>query len=708
MSISVVVTIDGNPISVPEDVFLSSLDLDFDGGIDTATIQVVGGDPRPKPDPYAWKEVTVTIDGALVFKGDSGSAHPQHTELGYVYSYQCLGLRNRADFVPHTDSITGTDLSVYNLSYIDDPEAWLASRAGRTVGQIIEDVLTMDDNASRLDAWGIGAYTSLAPATLPSSTLADLATLDCIPPYPIHVSGDKVLNAVENVLRSIYPNLVMRVMPDGVIRFANSRQYSVLTLTLGGDDLIEPTEIARDWSNSFSRVIVRGQPITEAKVVRLADGSLLEDFAWGSYTTNSAAKAAWTPAKYSSPDENQDSGSCTCGSTTSCTVTSSSSTTTWPANFLDQTSTGRKAVIHLEYTSGTGLTQRISRRVTANTALSAGGTSTLTLDWPLPITSYDKYWIYCQGSPSGEVWRKYKVANTDDAQSLVASFPYNQPFALASNQITNVRAPAASIAWSSSGSPPYSEVVVGVTVDPSDGTLLFGKPTCLVWGSPSRIEPPDDIRAIIAVAVGRLTVTVPADISSVAQYEGTFYEEECGSSPTRAKTLYVTVASWRDPINQSQMEAYAQTILDSIKDTVCSGSVVYHDLYTPALEFGKAVAINGNGFTTGWESFNSDPTYYGLPIRSVSVQWSMQGGVTTTLNCSNHWGQFEPSLFLPPDRQWQPFGAEMGEEAQQTYMPYSQQYGQYGLHGVPVAPGDTPAPQLPGDVSGIANPNNLL
>ena len=87
-----------------------------------------------------------------------------------VQTYQCHGLESRANRFPHTDSNTGVDSSAYNLALDNQQSDYIAARAGRTVGEILADVLTMDANAAALDAAGIGAYTSLSPPTLPATT----------------------------------------------------------------------------------------------------------------------------------------------------------------------------------------------------------------------------------------------------------------------------------------------------------------------------------------------------------------------------------------------------------------------------------------------------------------------------------------------------------------------------------------------------------
>ncbi|MHC5536642.1 hypothetical protein ACYOEI_00025 [Singulisphaera rosea] len=656
-----VVTIDGEVVST-DTIEILPLELNKQyGGIDTFTFVVRGTNgPLPKPDPYLWKTVTVTINSTLYFSGDIVSAHPQFGDLGYSYTYQCLGLRNRGDFMPHTDSNSLTDVSWYNVDPTQDPVNYIPSRAGRNLGAIIADVLTMPTNAANLTAWGLGAYVSLSPPTLPFSTLFDLSQLTVIPPYPVCVQGEKLLAAIETVLTQTYPTWILNVEPSGELRFRNTRAFESVTLTLDSD-LIDPSEIARETAESFSRVVVRGQPQIEPKLVSLQSGNLVEDFAWGPYTTSNAAKTAWQISDFTQPGDGVDSGTCTCPGTLSVIVTSNSPTTFWDGDFWDQTSNGRQGVIQLAYSAGAGLTQYVSRRIVSNSPLAPGGNSTLNLDYPLPLTSYNSYVIYGQASPANQVWRKYKVANEADGTAMQNAFMYPVPFVTSTSSATLVSSPTAAISYSVSGSPPYTQEPINFTQDPETGTILFYKPTCLVFGGGATITPASDLQVLLAVATGSLTaVAPPNDGSGDPTYEGTFFTDECGSSASRAKTLTVMVDEWKDPANFANMVNYAQALLDSVKDTVCSGSIVYHGLYEPGLSFGLGICLDGNGFTTGWESFSSDEDFPGLPVRSATLHWETSGGSqhTTTLECHNHWAQFSPTLFLRPSRQYVELGGE--------------------------------------------------
>ena len=78
--------------------------------------------------------------------------------VGWIREYRALGLRNRADWIPVTDSNTLSDTASFNLP-VSDPTCILA-RTGRTMGQCVLDLLSMPGNITALTAAGIGAFSS--------------------------------------------------------------------------------------------------------------------------------------------------------------------------------------------------------------------------------------------------------------------------------------------------------------------------------------------------------------------------------------------------------------------------------------------------------------------------------------------------------------------------------------------------------------------
>jgi hypothetical protein len=621
------------------------------GAYCTLTLQKRGWALPGLPDPWLGKAIVLSIDtgsGPVVyFKGDISDADPTYADIGWITTYQCLDLKRRCDLVPMTDSNTLTDTAAFNLTP-EDPVA-LATRQGRSIGQILTSVLTMTDNASALNAQGVGAYVSLSPPTLPASTIADLATLTIIPPSGVYVQGERLFQAIESFMRFWAPNYVTWIEPNtGAIRFLDKRTFTNHTLTMG-TDLIEPTPLRRSVAPCYQAVVVRGQPVAEAQMVDTLNGGLTEDFAWGALT-NSAAKAAWSPATYQLDQQAKSVGTCTCPDTLHVVVDPTDPAQAWIADFWDQTSTGHQGTIFLYSTIATGVQQQTSRRIVANAALTAGGTASIQVDLPLPVTNYDHFSIYGISNGSGLVYRKYKITSTAVGAALARQFTYPANWVgTGGNVAQSTSFPMGSVCFSASGSPPFSEWPSWFTVDPANANIIFAVPTYITCGN----HVPSDVRALLAVNTGHLHAIAPIG----GGFAGTSNTVEGLSS-----TLTVTVGQWRDPINQSAMEAFAADILDSVKDTIVEGSVLFHGLYLLGLTPGIGLSVTGNGYTTGWESLN-------LSVTECEVTWE-QGQPsqhTTVLTCSNRRAHLSSAAFMKPDRPiggsiipsehgWNPFG----------------------------------------------------
>lgn len=309
-------------------------------------------------------------------------------------------------------------------------------------------------------------------------------------------------------------------------------------------------------------------------------------------------------------------------------------------------------------TAGGLITQSISRRVVSNTALTAGGTSILTLDQAVPITTYDTFQIYGSAYGGNIVWRRYKPANAAIAAKMSLTFTYGVSFQNDSGTAGEVTTtPLAEIGWSSSGSPPYTTVSAPFLQDPDSGTLLFYAPTSLVFGGGTTTTPASEIKVLLAINQSNLYAFAPS-----SGFEGTMFSVDLASNASRAKTQVIYVGDWRDPGNQSNMNDYAQDLLDSIKDTVVEGSITYYDLYEPALTIGTAATVTGDTFTTGYETCTSFTGHPGCPVLGVDLEWTNEGASTfvTTMQCSNRRAHYSDSQFLKPERQYVPLGFSNG------------------------------------------------
>lgn len=619
--------IDGIEVSLAEyDVWPSRLNLRLEG-ISTLTLTRKGG-PTIKPEgSLVGKSVQLLNDGTPIFTGDIVDLDHQWTNMGWQKLYQCRCLRNRADREPFTDSNTLTDVAFWNLS--DGDPLYLSSRAGKNVGEILKDALTMPQNAAALNAMGIGGYTSMSPPTLPSQTLADLALLTTINPKPAQISGGKLFSSLQSYLGGVAPNHVIRIDASGVIRVLDMRDVTENVLTLGVDP-VSPTPLKRSIADCYQRVLVRGMPIAEPQLLSLSNGMLAEDWAWGDYATSEEATAAWTKDDFERDSVSRSTGTCTFGDTVTAVLTSEDPVQSWPVDAWDQSN--RLGSIMFSSTVVTGVTSNIFKKIVSNTALAAGGTSDVTLDSALPSTDYDHYAIYGASSGASFVYRRYKITDPAVAAALARKYSYPFVWVLDAGGAGTVESfPVASVLWSQDGNPPYQEQSMPFIVDTETSHIIFYKPTYMQAGD----NVPSDVRFFAAVNTGELTAVAPS-----SGFEGTSHTIEGLSN-----TLTITSRDWIDPINTTHMTAYAQDILDSVKNTMVDGTIVYNGLYTPALNFGGGVSITGDGYLTGWEGLN-------LPITDVEVLFNSGApwAHTTTMALSNRRATLTSGDFLRPSR----------------------------------------------------------
>lgn len=661
-------TINGAAINlVATNTTLDRCTLYKKGGIPELHFTRIVGALAALPDPWSGKPVTLqlgAVGAANVFSGDVVGYIDRYLDgIGWVREYRAMGLLQRAAYIPLTDSETLTGISVWDLPG-DDPN-FIGSRDGQSVGQIVTAILTMTVNASTLNAAGIGNYTSTSPYVLPSVTTTDLNALTVIPPGQIRLSGDRILQALESFVQTYHPNQWLHVDPAGNIRFFDMRSATNNTLTLGADPRIGMPELTRDYSDSYSQVEVRGNTLVQAVTLQtqpwpgstLTDGGLQEDFAWGSYT-NAQAKANWVPADWSQPNQYGapfDQGTCTCPDTSHITVTSSNHNMTWAANQLAQGAGEDLCVVNVIADVLAGNIQQIYQaRVIANTALTAGGTSTLTLDTPLPATTYNAYQLYGLAQGANVVGRRYLVTNPAIGSAMLNYFPW--PFAYKNSQGTAAAltsTPIGAVMWPAFGtSPPYNVGWDPISIDPTNGLIYFSKPTQVVSGGLNTpVTWPANVQALVPVAIGTLAAYAPSSTT----YQGTLYTVE---GIQRRKVI--DVPEWRDYSNATNMATFANEYLTAVQNVVIEGNVPYFGLNTTFVVPGEAVSIAGSGYTTGWES---------LAVPVVAADLIFHPGPTGTsyqmgLSLSNRRGRVTSDNYLRPNIRGAPFGG--GEDVFDT------------------------------------------
>ena len=294
----------------------------------------------------------------------------------------------------------------------------------------------------------------------------------------------------------------------------------------------------------------------------------------------------------------QDQGSCTCSSTTSVDLTSTQGPdyVDWTLDQLDQTNTGQHAILTVVNDVDSNIQQVFMSRVIANTATTSGGSSgnstTVTLDVPLPSTSYNSYRLYALSPAGNVVYRRYKVTNALIAHQMQQFFPYPFAFSFANGAAACMTsAPICNVFWSASGNPPYNMASIGVVIDPDAGTITTISPTSLVFGG-GVVTPPTDVQVFLPVATGALEVFSPSSgyfTGTAALIEGI----------DRIKV--VTCRDWTDASNNANMQKYANELVQALCDVVLEGTTSYLGLATTFLTAGHAVQVTGNGYLTGWE-----------------------------------------------------------------------------------------------------------
>ena len=270
--------------------------------------------------------------------------------------------------------------------------------------------------------------------------------LNVIPPFTLAFAGERLLSSVESVIQTCHPNHWVSVDPIGNIRILDQHQNTVNSITLGSpsDPRWLMPAMTRDLSDTYSEVIVRGGPNVVGATLAvkqwpgssytynggtltggaIPSGGLVEDFAFGSYTSNAAAKAAWSPAMYQqlSLQTGQDQGSCTCTDTLHVVLKSTQGPlyVNWALDQLDQTNTGQHAILTVVNDVDSNISQMFQARIIANTATTGGGTSgnstTVTLDQALPGTNYNSYRLYASVPRAmsfiGATWSRIRPSRT--------------------------------------------------------------------------------------------------------------------------------------------------------------------------------------------------------------------------------------------------------------------------------------------------------
>lgn len=551
--------------------------------------------------PFAWAcatPVTLEIDGTLVFKGDIESVHSGNIGDGEIgVGYRCYGLKWLAGKVPVTNPLDGTGTVRFNLPSTD-PD-FIESLTGMSVGAILKYLF--DGHATALATVGVTGYNA-----------ADLTPLSIVPPAMngVLIQGSSFIDQCEYFLQNWYAQFVLYIPADGIIRVVDSTAFTAATYTLDSDP-VTLDDISRDTTQCYTRVVIRGFALVEAAYLSLADGTLKEAF-------TASDKLAWTWSSFASPGGAISDGTIQLVTSTQITVQSADPAQTWDVNYWNSI----EAVCQVVNPAVTGIAFTENRQITANTALAAGGTATLTFDTPLNNSGYTVYHIWGQPPKVSDTWRLYDIVPTYVAQHLVKQSPRSYPWRPTDAEVVQVNSAAAVICWSSSGQKPFIEFPALFELLPATGQVRFTQPVVRTFGTLSKLQKggsnvdgiPDDIKVLVFYSRGTLEAVYPPDDGDGNPvYAGTGNTDDGVTL-----TLYRDYPQWMWGNDLSSYQQLAQQIWNTVSTTLVSGTLTYYGKLEAALTLGTAVNIARVGGTTGLESINA-------AVRTVSLEWPQTG-----------------------------------------------------------------------------------
>ena len=623
-------TIDGYDIvsfhrtnTVPDELWKRSVAVSL-----TATTTVAGSPPV----------VTTTT----VFTGQLREIawqprHDGHWTIGYT----AFGLRFLADQVP-VEKSDGTGTVIYNRSP-EDPY-YAPSDAGLPIGTILTRILTVPATAARLNALGIGAYTLPAlPApqvlALPAATIADLVLLTIVPPSQVIIQGEQVLAQTGSLVERWMSNFVQELTPDGTLRYKDTTDLTVfvpVTLTLPGiggpgDSGVNWPSVRSSTARCATRVVMRGGADIAVAQLATSDGTLVQAATTGQINT-------WTLYDFTQPKDAVDTGTLSAVTSTSASVTSANHLTTWALNFWSS----REALIYMEDPAAVGIDIFETRTVTSCTAMTAGGTASVTWDasQPLDNNTYTSYRLMGTAGGLADVWRLYDVCEPATGKTgldtwIGSHIELRSPLPITYANNTKTIAVFYTSGSVVGGTVPV-ETPLGVEPVISEGAFRFVQPTVTVNGQPSKLNLgsptkvadglPVDVRVLVLYSRGALSAIDPADtlpvvgppaIPAMPVYSGTAYTAD-GLEVTK----YFDFPTWNSSTNTASMALLAAQELACLQDTAWEGEgVIYGTDALPSDFFLFNYSLN-----YAIDGASSPFTAMNAPIRGITLRFGTGPG----------------------------------------------------------------------------------
>jgi hypothetical protein len=547
-----------------------------------------------------------------LFTGQIVGSYPRGTGRGQIdVGYRALGL----NWLVNNIWITGPDGAgtiLYNMPTTDTGD-YIATNAGLSVGEILKRIFNL--HWPQLTAVGVVAFSDV-----------ELELLTAVPPEPVVIQG-RLWNAVQQLVLQWCNKYLIWISADGIIHCQSALKLPQNTLTLDQDPVILD-EIHRDHSECYTQAVMRGGDWVEGAYLRLSDKTLFP--LW-----TMKQQLAWSINDFLQPKGASDTGTVSSMTSTSLTVSSDSATTAWLVNQLSDID----AEVWAYNPLSADLTFMEQRRVTANTAMTAGGSMTITVDYPFNNTGYTRYSIRGSSVPQSLVYRAFGIGPVDMsgnnwvAQHLVRTFSHSLPWSPSDGVVVQTFTPQANICWSPSGMPPYTEIPATFQIVQYDGVtngyIIFDVPVVTQFGTPANLQQggaavdgiPDDIIVLVPYSKGAITATAPVQPAPPLPpaYQGTAYTVDGITRPT-----YRDFPQWLDYGQSTQFQTLAQEVLDTVKNTVVEGQASYYGKYDAFLQLGQALNIaQADGLVTGYEAINA-------PIRGVVLDYQQDSTVYLT------------------------------------------------------------------------------
>ena len=605
----------------------------------TLDFTVYGCGPNP---PYlAGSQVAVQIDQGsgltTVFQGNISEYPISHqSKSGWNYGYHCADLKQRGDWVT-IQSPQGFPTCEYNLD--QDDEDYNPTFAGLQVGQIVARTLQVYNTATNLYTYGVGGYTfgSGPPpfATLAAQTLVDLSYLTFVPQSAVRHEGGQILTVMEQFVRDYYPQVSSYVDANGIIRFvfplAWTTTYNIKVPggTVTSPDLVDLPDYTPKTDQCFTQWQIIGQDC-ETAVLDVLNGTLTP-------YNDSTDRSNWNINYHLYPSGSCVYGNVTIDSSTSATVTCDDPTAAWIANFW----LANGGCIMLVNTAVSGLPTQAQRFITANGALTAGGSCTVqwSSDLPLDYGTYNRFILVGQNNPLAYVDRLFWITEPDTGATGLNTFIGANLINRNPNGIywANNDQPggptyyaAAKILWSINGDNanpdlrwPIQELPVDVKVLPATGQIQLADPACFIAALAAGTEDALQL-GYPTTALGGLwyniVVAVPYTRGPlVAQYPASGFAGSAYTDYGIARAWQEFSAAYTSREQNSQMVALATAKAYSVQDAVIEGRIMYHGLPTAFNAFSLGYFLNIEMPATS--PLDSRP----VSVRTVVVKWPNDG-----------------------------------------------------------------------------------